>query len=141
MRFGSNPILREQASNLAEAGVDYAIWKLNETGGSYTGESNIAVGTTGVFTVQIQEKSPPNPQLKTIIATGFVPDSTNPRAKRTIKLDTSIDSTTIEFRYAVQVGDGGVDLENSSRINGTVYTNGSGTGFGSFPIKSAAFFF
>src|SRR3990170_7829049 len=45
LRFGSNSILREQATNLAEAGIDRAIWKLNETAGSYTGETNTPLGT------------------------------------------------------------------------------------------------
>src|SRR3990167_6759005 len=50
LRFGSNSILREQATHLAEAGVDYAIWQLNETAGSFNPQppnDEFALGTTG----------------------------------------------------------------------------------------------
>ena len=117
LRFGSNSILREQATNLAEAGVDNAIWQLNETAGTYTGESNTPLGTTGTFTVTIQEKTPPNPQLKTIVSTGYIPNATSPRAKQTIKVDAQVNSEGASFRYATQTLEGGITMSNSSRIN------------------------
>ncbi|OGD94354.1 hypothetical protein A2697_00015 [Candidatus Curtissbacteria bacterium RIFCSPHIGHO2_01_FULL_41_44] len=125
LRFGSNSILREQATNLAEAGVDNAIWQLNETAGTYTGESNTPLGTTGTFTVTIQEKTPPNPQLKTIVSTGYIPNATSPRAKQTIKVDAQVNSEGASFRYATQTLEGGITMSNSSRINGSVYSNGN----------------
>ncbi|OGD86644.1 hypothetical protein A2870_00230 [Candidatus Curtissbacteria bacterium RIFCSPHIGHO2_01_FULL_41_11] len=131
LQFGSNSIIRNQAVNLAEAGVDRTLWKLNATAGACdaTCDDEITVGTTGTFKVSIAEKNPPNPQLKTVISTGYLPNSTNPRAKRTIKTDVQITSEGIAFRYAVQTGEGGVDMSQSSTITSsagtaTVYSNG-----------------
>lgn len=136
LRFGANSIMREQAVNLAEAGIDKTLWQLNQTGGSYTGEANTAVGSTGTFTVTVTDKSP---GIKTITATGFVPSAVAPKEKQTIKVDTSISTSVISFRYAVQVGTGGVNMENSSQINGNVYSNTNITGSGTSKINGDAY--
>ncbi len=136
MNFSSSSIINEQANNLAEAGIEKAIWQLNQTAGSYTGEADTTLGATGTFTVTITNK---NSSLKTITATGFVPSSTKPRAKRTIKVDATVDSTQISFHYAVQVGTGGINMQNSSIINGSVYTLGNITGSGSSIINGDAY--
>src|SRR3990167_4752055 len=99
LRFGSNSILREQATNLAEAGVDKAIWQLNENPSGYSGETNTSLGTTGTFTVTIEDKS----ATKEITSTGYVPNVNAPRAKRTIKVKATVTTTSVSFRYGVQV--------------------------------------
>jgi len=138
LHFGSNSILKEQATQLAEAGVDSALWQLNKTPGNcpsgYCG-SEQTLGTTGSFIVTVQDKTS---SLKTITATGYVPNATNPRVKRTIKVDVLISADTISFYYAVQVGDGGVFMANSSTINGTVYSNGNIEGHNSSKIDGEA---
>lgn len=121
--FSSTSVVNEQATNLAEAGIEKALWQLNQTAGSYTGELNTALGTTGVFTVSIANKSS---NIKTITSTGFVPNQTKPRSKRTLKVDAAIDNAQISFHYAVQVGTGGVIMNNNSVINGSLYSNKSG---------------
>lgn len=133
LRFGSNTILREQAMYLAEAGLEKAIWQLNETTGSYSGETNTYLpgypDDIGQFSVSV---STINPSLKTITATGCVPKCQSPRAKVIVKSDAKITSTTISFGYAVQTGDGGITMYDNSEINGTAYSNGniSAGGFG-----------
>lgn len=137
MNFSAASIVNEQATNLAEAGIDHTLWQLNKTAGAYTPPATeTPVGTTGTFLVSITNKGS---NLKTITATGFVPSSTNPKSKRTIKVDAAIDSTQISFRYAVQVGIGGVNMQNSSIINGSVYTLGNIVGSGSSIINGDAF--
>lgn len=136
LKFGSNSIMREQAINLAEAAIDKTVWQLNQTGGTYTGEADTAVGTTGTFTVTVTDKSP---GIKTITATGFVPNSAAPKEKQVIKVDTSISGETISFRYAIQVGTGGLTMANSSQVNGTVYSNANVTGSGSATIAGDAY--
>src|SRR3989344_3905783 len=133
LSFNSRSIMGEQAHELAEAGVDHALWQLNETAGSFTGQDDVAVGTTGTFTTEVENKSP---SIKTITSTGYVPASSGSRAKRTIKVDAVVDSTTISFRYAVQVGTGGVEMENSATINGSVYSNGNISGENSSRINA-----
>lgn len=124
LRFGSNTILREQALYLAEAGLEKAIWQLNETAGSYSGETNTYLpgwpDDLGQFSVSVNTI---NPSLKTITATGCVPKCASPRAKVTVKSDAKITSTTISFGYAVQTGDGGITMHQSSTIDGTAYSN------------------
>lgn len=134
--FGSNTSLKEQALSVAEGGVDYAVWQLNETVGSFTGANNVAIGTTGTANITITNK---NASLKTITSTAYIPNSTNPRAKRTIKVDAVIGSQSIAFNYAVQVGTGGVNMANSSTITGSVYSNGSISGSGPSSIDGDAY--
>src|SRR3990167_6145145 len=126
IRFGSNSVMKGQATNLADAGLDYAIQRLNDLAGAYPdadGEgTDTQILSTGQVVIQVENKSQ---NLRTIKATGYIPNSTSPRAKRTVKADVVIDNTGIAFNYAVQTGDGGVLMANSSTINGTVYTNGS----------------
>ncbi len=136
MNFSAASIVNEQAINLAEAGIEKALWQLNQTAGAYTGEADTSLGSSGTFTVTIADNSP---NLKTITATGFVPDSTKPKSKRTIKVEAAIDSQQISFHYAVQVGTGGVNMQNSSIVNGSVYTLGSIMGSGSSVINGDAF--
>lgn len=132
---GSKSVLNEQSNYLAEAGVNYAVWQLNKTGGTFTSKSNVQVGTTGTFSVSLTGTS----NLKTITSTGYIPNSILPLAKRTVKLDILISSEVIAFNYAVQVGAGGVSMANSSTINGSVYSNGNITGSGPSSINGDAY--
>ena len=133
LRFGSNTILREQALYLAEAGLEKAIWQLNETAGSYGGETGTYLpgkpDNLGQFSVTVESI---NSALKTITSTGCIPNCSSPRAKVTVKTDAKIASTTIAFSYAAQTGDGGITMYQNSEIDGTAYSNGNiSRGFGS----------
>lgn len=110
----------DQALNLAEAGVDKAITSLNKTGGNYVGETETMIGP-GSFSVVVTS---PNPNTKIIESTGYIPSKTNPKAKRTIKINAS-KGIGVSFNYGLQVGEGGLKMGNLSRINGSVYSNGS----------------
>ncbi len=136
LRFGSNSLLREQTVNLAEAGVDRAIWQLNETVGGYSGETDTPLGNVGTFSVTVTTKTS---ALKTITATGFVPNSTNPKTKTVIKVDTYITSQPIAFRYATQTDTGGLEMKNNSKIFGSAYSNGSINGTQKSTINGDAY--
>lgn len=129
LRFGSNNDMRKQAEALADAGVDYAIWKLNTlagscgTGGTTWCNIETAVGTTGSFEASVATKSS---TLKTLSVTSYVPNKANARSKRTVKTDVGISDTLIAFNYGVQVGTGGLSLGQSAQINGSVYSNKEG---------------
>lgn len=138
VRFGANDIMGDQANTLAEAGIERTLWKLNTTAGacdsSCTQEQTI--GTTGTFEVTITNKSS---ILKTITATGYVPNKANQRAKRTIKTDTYVSADVVVFNYALQVGTGGLNMSGSSTtIIGNVYSNGNITGSGGTTINGEA---
>lgn len=137
LQFGSRSISKEQAVNLAEAGIEEAIWQLNATAGACNFcNQERALGANGTFLYSVTDKSA---NLKTITSTGFVPNTTNPKSKQTIKTDVLISAETVAFRYAVQAGTGGVVMENEATINGTIYSNGYITGSGTTTINGDAY--
>lgn len=139
LNFASRSIVNEQANQLAEAGLDYAVQKLNDEAGAYPDLDGAGVDTISLSTGQvIIEVTVKNQSLRTVESTGYVPTSTNARAKRTVKADVGITTQQVSFSYAAQVGAGGVSMANSSRINGSVYTNGSIVGSGSSTITGDA---
>ncbi len=113
-----------QALALAEAGVDKAISQLN-TNSNYAGETSTALGN-GQFSVSITT----NGNTKQITATGYVPSSANPIATKIVKASVSINTTAIAFNFGVQVGAGGITMNNGSSISGNIYSNGSISGRG-----------
>ena len=115
--------VQNQALYLAEAGIDKAIYQLNQSS-SYTGESNTALGP-GEFTVTVATI---DSNTKRITATGYVPNSSKPTAVKTIKANATIDTTMIAFNNGVQVGLGGLQMDNNSKIIGNVFSNGNITG-------------
>lgn len=105
---------------LAEAGIDKAINSLNKTGGSYNGEAETNL-SDGSYSVSITSK---DAATKTIESTGYLPNKTDPKLKRTIKISVSR-GVGVAFNYGIQVGDGGMELGNSNLVKGSIYSNGS----------------
>lgn len=118
-------LAQAQALSLAEAGVDKAIYELNQNGG-YSGENNTALGN-GTFSVSITTV---DSITKNITVTSAVPNSTTPVAAKIVRVTASIDSSIVSFRYGVQVGQGGVTMGNGSTITGNLFSNGSISGSG-----------
>lgn len=116
-------VAASQARMLAEAGIDHAIYELNQ-GGTYTGETDTPLGT-GTFSVAVSDVGG---SMKELEATGYVPNRANPLAVKTVRVRATIDTTTVSFHYGVQVGDGGVTFGNNSSIEGNLYSNGAVTG-------------
>jgi len=112
-------ISQSQALAIAEAGMNKAVYQLNQNT-SYTGETTTSFGE-GVFTVSVSNIDSVS---KRVTATGYVPNSTNPVATKTIKATVGINNAVISFHYGVQAGRGGFSLENSSSITGNVYASG-----------------
>lgn len=113
-------VAKEQAIQLADAGVDKAVYELNQTAGVYVGETGTALAT-GEFDVAVATISG---SVREVTATGYVPSKLNPRATRQVKVQVAISTTQANFFYGVQVGDGGLIMDNNSTINGNVYSNG-----------------
>ncbi len=117
-------VAREQGINIAEAGAELAIWKLNNQGG-YAGESNTAYGA-GTFTVTLTTLSSSSKLVK---VDAYVPNSTSPKAHRTVQVTASTSGVSnIVFQYGVQVGASGIDMNNNATVTGDIYSNGSVTG-------------
>lgn len=109
-----------KANSLAEAGIDKAVASLNKTGGSYNGELETILGD-GSYSVAITSK---NASTNIITATGYIPNKTNPKTKRSIQIQVS-KGTGIAFNYGVQVGQGGLVMHNNAKVFGSVYSNGN----------------
>ena len=123
-----------QARSLAEAGIDTAVYELNQSG-SYSGESDTMLGN-GAFSISIANI---DSSTKRVTVTAYVPNSTNPTATKVIQTTVSINSDTVSFHYGIQIGQGGLDMSNSSKIIGNVYSNGNIIGTNSARIQGAAF--
>jgi len=115
------------ASNLAEAGIDKAIWCLNQItnvdcggtyGPNYIGESNVSLGD-GKFSTTVTGTG----TSRTIVSTGVGPKNIIKKIK--VEVKSAPTSSDISFSYALQVGLGGATLENSSTVEGSIYSNGN----------------
>jgi Tfp pilus assembly protein PilX len=120
IRSHRQAVARTQALSIAEAGIEAAIWKLNNQPG-YTGESNSSYGS-GTYNITITNLSGSS---KLIRADAFVPNQSNPRGKRSIQVTATIGTTNIGFNYGVQAGEGGFQMDQNSTVNGNIYSNGS----------------
>lgn len=114
-----------QALSIAEGGIDKAAYELNQNA-NYSGETNTVVGN-GTLNIAVATV---DANTKRITATAYVPNSINPTATKIVKASVAIDSTIISFRFGVQVGEGGIVMNNGSQINGNLYSNGSISGGG-----------
>lgn len=112
-----------QARALAEGALDHAAHELNA--GSYTGETNTALGA-GTFSIVV---STINANTKQVVATASVP-AANTDARARVSARFSVNTSIVAFRYGVQVGAGGLSMNNGSQINGTAVSNGSISGSG-----------
>jgi len=125
----------QSAQYLAQAGLEKAIWSLNNVG-NYAGETNTPFGD-GQFSVVITNLSA---NTKNIVATGAVPSfSASQSIKRTVRATVDINNTIISFNYGVQAGNGGFTMGNNSLINGNVYANGTIVGGNGAQINGDAF--
>lgn len=112
-----------QVLNLAEAGIDKAVASLNKTGGSYTGEAETLLGL-GSYESSVTSI---NSSTLKVIATGYIPNKANAKAKKRIQIQVSKGVGT-DFKYGMQLGEGGINMGNDSTIAGSVYSNGNITG-------------
>ena len=124
------------AQSLCDAGVEKAMWKLNQTGGSYTGETDINM-TTGTLDIAITNIDAEN---KSVLATAYVPNKTAPKVTREVKAKISAtpNEQSVSFNYAIQGGAGGIVVAGSSRVEGNLYSNGGITVGGSAYVNGDA---
>lgn len=115
---------QERALQLAEAGIDKAVYEVNQPGGmGYAGEANITLGD-GMYTVVIADVG----AKKIIESTGYIPNSANPVAQKKVKIELATTSAGVAFFYGVQVGYGGLHMNNNAVVEGSVYSDGTVTG-------------
>ncbi len=118
---------------IAEAGMDKAISELNKSP-AYIGEIDTPLGK-GTFTVTA---IPVNNYTRRITVASHIPDRHSPVASKTITATVSINNSLISFHYGLQVGDGGIIMNNGSNVQGSVYSNGPISGGGSISGDATA---
>jgi len=121
LRAGRQAYARTQVLQLAEAGLDNALYELNLNPG-YAGDTTPVALPTGEFTSSVATINPSN---KLVTVTGYIPNSNNPTAQVTIRHQITINSTEVAFNYGVQVGPSGMQMANNSRVNGNVFSDGN----------------
>jgi hypothetical protein len=124
------------AQTLAEAGIEKAVWKINQNSG-YTGETNISL-PTGTLDISVQTIDQTN---KYIEATAYTPSKSDPKVTRKVraKIFADLNSSSASFHYGVQVGGLGVEMSNNAKIFGNVYADGTIIGGNGSEITGDAF--
>ena len=121
------------SKNIAEAAISKAIWCLNQSdgnncggsyGSSYSGENDMSFGG-GVFDISITMI---DMRTKEIQATAYYPSKIKILSKSIIKTRAATNIDTASFVYGAQVGEGGLEMGQSSTLNGSVYSLGDISG-------------
>lgn len=113
-RISKNIVKSSQAYYIAEAGLEDAIYRIKNNISiisPYTIEVGAATATVSVATAG---------NTKTIVVQG----DRNDRI-RNIQAVLSLNIDEIDFFFGVQVGEGGLEMDNNSQVIGNVYSNGS----------------
>jgi len=99
IRSGDQSVINDQATILADGGVDWAIRQLNILS-SYAGTTNppLPLANYGEIEVTVDTGSP---TLKNVTSTGYIPSKANQRAKRTVKTQVTVTTANYTFPYAV----------------------------------------
>jgi hypothetical protein len=123
--MGHNSILigieinRERALQLAEAGVNRALFELNRNANwTGVGETALGVGSYEVIVTNLGAS-------RLVEARGYIPSKQAPRASRAVRVIMTHSPGADSFRYGVQAGTGGITLNSDSRINGSAFSNGA----------------
>lgn len=117
----SNYTLNElKAIDLAEAGIDKAVATYNKTAGAYTGEAETLLGE-GSYSVVVTTK---DASTTIIQSTGYIPNKAQAKVRKSVSVQVSR-GIGAAFNYGIQVGDGGLEMYQTSRVNGSVYSNGN----------------
>ncbi|TAL19159.1 hypothetical protein EPN90_04265 [Patescibacteria group bacterium] len=130
-RAGNTLAKSRVANAAASAGVQKAVWCLNNptaatdcngaAGGNFTGENNVplagATYTSSITTI--------DPLTKQIDVTAYSPNAAAPIATQRFRAKATIKSENLSFNYALQVGEGGLEMDNNSSVVGNVYSNGN----------------
>ena len=122
----SQSLLSRQSYFLAEAGIEDVVYRL-KTGQPVSATEVLNLSGSTVTTITADTDAG-----KQIIATGEVGETV-----RKVETDLLL-GVGIAFHYGVQVGQGGLEMSNSSKIIGNVYSDGNIIGTNSARIQGTA---
>lgn len=120
-KISTNSVKSTQSYYTAEAGIEDALLRLNNNPNLSASTYNLAIGTSSA-TIAIPDTIGGS---RTIVAKG---DSSG--IQRKIETVYSMHGEGVAFNYGAQVGPGGLIMNNGSRVEGNVVSNGNITGSG-----------
>lgn len=120
---GRYRVAERQALYLAEAGIDQAVYSLNQSA-SYSGQSDTDLGH-GRFTVTVENAGT---NMRRITAVGETLHGDRVIARRTVTANAAVNTSVVAFRFGVQVGTGGLSMNNNSSVIGNVFSDGNISG-------------
>ena len=111
------------AQSLCDAGIEKAVFKLNDTGSGYTGETDLDM-ETGIVDIEVISLGADS---KDVYVTAYIPNKSNPKTERQARarIAATSNETGLAFNYAVQVGSAGVTMSNNAILNGNLYASGN----------------
>lgn len=120
----------QEAIRVAEAGIEKAVWCMNNPSNStdcpgnpnYIGEADVPFGR-GKFTTTITRTS----TAATIDAFSTIAGALGDTEKH-LRVELTTTDVDVAFQYGVQAGIGGIELGNNAFVDGNVYAGGSVTG-------------
>ena len=122
IKSGWSTITNDQATGLADAGVDWAVRQLTATSGSFAnGTTSLTNLGTGVVDVTVAGSG----TTRSVTSIAYVPSKTNTQAKRTATTQVTVKTTDYTFPYAVhglQSSGTAVSLSGST-VTGDVHSN------------------
>lgn len=114
----------QTAQALCDAGVERAVWELNE--GNFPDGIEDNSFETGDYEINVVGGSM-IARMIDVEVTSYVPNRNSPKTTRTVKakIINELNESSIGFDKAVQVGGQGVYVSNNSFLNGSVYSGGN----------------
>jgi len=112
--------LSDAALYIADGGVEYGINELQKDPSTYRGPTTDLIGNAGQFTVSVSTQGQPT-NYYIITSTGYVPDATNFRERRTVRSIVNIIPGTPP--YAIGAKDG-ITVASNITIKGDLRSDG-----------------
>ena len=136
LQVESRSAIADQAINLAEAGIDYAMWALNDPDQTWCGEADPLPFGGGSVKIEFDCVG-----TNVITSTAYIPDISAPRVKRAIQIQAQISpGGNAVFDYATYADSTDADAVNfptyyggNGQIWGNVISNGGITKSGETP--------
>ncbi len=123
------------AQALCDAGIEKALWRLNENS-DYSGREGYVL-PTGEIDILVSGDF----ENKEVYVTAYIPNKESAKTERTVRarLVAIPSDSSISFNYAAQVGEGGLIMRTNSKIDGNVYSNENITGYSNTIITNDAY--
>lgn len=126
MKISQDLLVSKKSYFLAESGVEDLIYRI-EKGMKYDNNETLTIGSDSTA-ISVSGLSEGKEIISAANASGIV---------RKVKTSLTTGSA-VSFHYGVQVGDGGLVMQNNSLVSGNIYSNGPVRGYNSNLIKGDA---